>query len=55
MNNSCTVFDCRDPYNPVPVGSFGLDDIGNGHFAYGRFYVDKEGVSSGCKLIQSSD
>lgn len=44
MNNLCTVFDCRDPYNPVPVGSFGLDDIGNGHFAYGRFYVDKEGA-----------
>lgn len=40
--NSCTVFDCRDPDNPVPVGSFGLDEIGDGHFAYGRFYVDKE-------------
>ncbi|WP_222613829.1 type II toxin-antitoxin system HipA family toxin [Undibacterium seohonense] len=28
----------------MPVGSFGLDEIGNGHFAYGRFYVDKEGA-----------
>lgn len=44
MTNSCTVFDCRDPYNPVPVGSFGLDENGGGHFAYGRFYVDKEGA-----------
>lgn len=42
MTDSCTVFDCRDPSNPVPVGSFALDEIGNGHFAYGRIYVDKD-------------
>lgn len=38
---SCTVFDCRDPENPVPAGSFGLDEMAEGYFAYGRLYVDK--------------
>jgi serine/threonine-protein kinase HipA len=41
MSATCVVFDCRQPAAPVPVGSFGLDELGDGHFAYGRHYVDK--------------
>jgi len=41
MAISCTVFDCMDPASPVPVGSFGIDEIGEGHFGYGLRYIDK--------------
>ncbi|HEX8604105.1 MAG TPA: HipA domain-containing protein [Pseudoduganella sp.] len=41
MVTACTVFDCSNPADPIPAGSFALDDAGNGHFAYGRHYIHK--------------
>lgn len=43
MAATCTVFDCRDPAAPVPAASFGFDDNADGHLAYGRRYIDREG------------
>ena len=41
MTTACTVFDCADPAALVPLGSFAIDAAGNGHFAYGRQYLDQ--------------
>lgn len=41
MLSSCTAFDCSNPADHVPVGSFGLGEAGGGHFAYGRHYINK--------------
>lgn len=41
MTISCTVFNCMDPALPIPVGSFGVDEIGDGHFGYGLRYIEK--------------
>lgn len=41
MVTTCAVFDCSNPAAPLAVGSFGLDQTGNGYFGYGRLYIDK--------------
>jgi serine/threonine-protein kinase HipA len=38
---ACAVFDCSNPAEPVPAGSFAVDDAGDGHFAYGRHYINR--------------
>lgn len=40
--NHCIIFDYRNPEQPVPVVSFGLDEQGDGHLAYGRHYLARE-------------
>ena len=38
--NSCAVFVCTDPALPIPAGVFALDKMGQGHFVYGRSYLN---------------
>lgn len=36
---SCTIFDCSNPEESIPIGSFELDEHGNGRFEYGLRYL----------------
>jgi len=36
------VFDCSTPAAPIPLASFGLKTGGDGRFAYGRRYLERE-------------
>lgn len=42
----CTIFDCKDPQSPIAIASFGLDDHGDGHLAYGHRYIDQAYASA---------
>ncbi len=35
----CTVFVCTNPAEPIPAARFELDDLGQGHFVYGKSYL----------------
>lgn len=38
----CSVFDCRNPRQPVPIAGFGLDEYGDGHLAYDHHHLARE-------------
>lgn len=37
--DSCIIFDCSHPEVSIPIGRFGIDVHGNGHFGYGLRYL----------------
>lgn len=44
--DSCVVFSCEDPFNPVPIARFALDANGDGYFGYGMRYLERDDAFS---------